>query len=158
MSEKLWPLINLNLFVFCLYLLKIYQQSSQRLQSSNFCKRNEKNIILFDTCFLISIQSCILIECPIRNSNLERTLFNGQCLAKLFVNHQINCTFLVISKGQKISEGNCCFFNSIPQKNPNWHEGWYFYLLVIFGSDFVSWFFFKIFWRFLGGENWHQSD
>ena len=20
--------------------------------------------------------------------------------------------------------------------NPNWHEGWYFYLLVIFGSDF----------------------
>jgi hypothetical protein len=22
--------------------------------------------------------------------------------------------------------------------NPNWHEGGYFYLLVLFGSDFVS--------------------
>ena len=34
--------------------------------------------------------------------------------------------------------------------NPNWHEGWYFYLLVIFGSDFVSWSFIKTlqtFWR-----------
>ena len=34
--------------------------------------------------------------------------------------------------------------------NPNWHEGWYFYLLVIFGSDFVSCFFIKTFqtcWR-----------
>ena len=34
--------------------------------------------------------------------------------------------------------------------NPNWHEGWYFYLLVIFWSDFVSWFFiktFQTFWR-----------
>ena len=34
--------------------------------------------------------------------------------------------------------------------NPNWHEGWYLYLLVIFWSDFVSWFFIKTFqtvWR-----------
>ena len=33
--------------------------------------------------------------------------------------------------------------------HPNWHEGWYFYLLVIFGSDFVGWFFIKTFQNFL---------
>jgi hypothetical protein len=27
--------------------------------------------------------------------------------------------------------------------NPHWHEGWYFDLLVLFGSDFVSWIFIK---------------
>ena len=27
--------------------------------------------------------------------------------------------------------------NYIPRSNPNWHEGWYFYLLVFYGSDFV---------------------
>ena len=32
--------------------------------------------------------------------------------------------------------------------NPDWHEGWYFYL-VIFGSDFVSWIFIKNFQTFL---------
>ena len=29
--------------------------------------------------------------------------------------------------------------------NPNWHEGEYFYLLVLFGSDFVSWTFIENF-------------
>ena len=29
--------------------------------------------------------------------------------------------------------------------NPNWHEGWYFYILVLFGSYFVSCFVFKDF-------------
>ena len=29
--------------------------------------------------------------------------------------------------------------------SPNWHEGWYFYLLVLFGSDFVCWIFIKNF-------------
>ena len=33
--------------------------------------------------------------------------------------------------------------------NPNWHEGWYFYLLVIFWSDFVSWFLIETFQTFL---------
>ena len=37
--------------------------------------------------------------------------------------------------------------------NPNWHEGWYFYLLVIFRSDFVS----KLS-KLFEGENWHQSS
>ena len=32
--------------------------------------------------------------------------------------------------------------------NPIRHEGWYFYLLVIFGSDFVRWFFIKTFQTF----------
>ena len=35
------------------------------------------------------------------------------------------------------------------QVNPNWHEGWYFYLLVIFESDFVGWFFIENFQTFL---------
>ena len=48
--------------------------------------------------------------------------------------------------------------------NPNWHEGWYFYLLVIFGSDFVSWFFIKTFqtfwrWKFISiGLFWHPAQ
>ena len=29
--------------------------------------------------------------------------------------------------------------------NPNWHAGWYFYLLVLSGSDFVSWILIKNF-------------
>ena len=33
--------------------------------------------------------------------------------------------------------------------NPNWHEGRYFSLLVLFGSDFVSWIFIKYFQTFL---------
>ena len=33
--------------------------------------------------------------------------------------------------------------------NPNWHEGKYFYLLAIFGSDFVRLFFIKNFETFL---------
>ena len=33
--------------------------------------------------------------------------------------------------------------------NPNWHEEGYFYLLVLFGSDFVSWIFIKNFQTFL---------
>ena len=37
---------------------------------------------------------------------------------------------------------NCIFY-------PNWHKGWYFYLLVIFGSDFLSWIFIKSFQTFL---------
>ena len=39
--------------------------------------------------------------------------------------------------------------------NSNWHEGGHFYLLVLFGSDFVSWI--LIFPKIFGGENWHQS-
>ena len=42
------------------------------------------------------------------------------------------------------------------QVNPDWHEGWYFYLLVIFWSDFVSWFFIKLS-KLFKGENLHQS-
>ena len=33
--------------------------------------------------------------------------------------------------------------------NPNWHEGGYCYLLVLFGSDFVSWILIKKFKTFL---------
>ena len=33
--------------------------------------------------------------------------------------------------------------------NPNWHEGWYFYLLVLSESDFVSWILIKNFRTFL---------
>ena len=41
------------------------------------------------------------------------------------------------------------FINSFVQCiNPNWHEGWYLYLLVLFGSDFVSWIFIKNFQTF----------
>ena len=43
--------------------------------------------------------------------------------------------------------------NYIHRSNPNWHEGWYFYLLVLFGSDFVRIFIKNSF----GSENWHQS-
>ena len=48
--------------------------------------------------------------------------------------------------------------------NPNWHEGWYFYPLVIFGSNFVSWFFIKTFQTFLMwkltsmGLSWHPAQ
>ena len=33
--------------------------------------------------------------------------------------------------------------------NINWYEGWYFYLLVLFGSEFVSWIFIKKLQTFL---------
>ena len=33
--------------------------------------------------------------------------------------------------------------------NPIWHEGWYFYLLIRFGSDFVSWLFYQKFPNFV---------
>ena len=36
--------------------------------------------------------------------------------------------------------------------NTNWHETGRFYLLVLFGSDFVSWFFFKKLQFFFEGE------
>ena len=42
--------------------------------------------------------------------------------------------------------------------NPNWHEGWYFYFLVIFGSDFVGWFLIETFQTFWSCENYYQSD
>ena len=34
--------------------------------------------------------------------------------------------------------------------NPNWHEGEYFYLVFIFGSDFVSWIFIENFQSYSG--------
>ena len=39
--------------------------------------------------------------------------------------------------------------------NPNWHEGWYFYLLVIFGSDLSADFLSKLS-KLFEDENWHQ--
>ena len=85
-----------------------------------------------------------------RVSNPEfkyRTDSNGQCLAKLFVNHQMNFIFLVISKGQKISEGTCCFFNSTySQKNLIDMRGislWY--LDQILSADVLKEL--KVFWR-----------
>ena len=41
----------------------------------------------------------------------------------------------------------CIGFNKV--LNPNWHEGGHFYLLVLFGSDFVSWILIKNFQIFL---------
>ena len=35
--------------------------------------------------------------------------------------------------------------------------GGYFYPLVLFGLDFVSWILYQKFPNFFGGENWHQS-
>ena len=40
-------------------------------------------------------------------------------------------------------------FSCLETLNPNWYEGWYFYLLVIFGSVFVSWILIKNFQTFL---------
>ena len=36
---------------------------------------------------------------------------------------------------------------SVKCVNPNWHEGWYYFHLI-FGSDFISWFFIKTFQTF----------
>ena len=46
---------------------------------------------------------------------------------------------------------SCTWYKSLNRSfvmcilNPNWHEGWYFYILVLFGSYFVSCFVFKDF-------------
>ena len=41
--------------------------------------------------------------------------------------------------------------------NPIWQGRGYFYPLVLFGSDYVSWIFFQKFPENFGSENWHQS-
>ena len=38
--------------------------------------------------------------------------------------------------GHKFDACILVLLHSFLRVNPNWHEGWYFYLLVIFGSDF----------------------
>ena len=43
--------------------------------------------------------------------------------------------------------------NPIPCINHNWH----FPPLLLFGSDFVSWFFYQKVLNFFGSKNWHQS-
>ena len=83
----------------------------------------------------------------------------------MFFGHKLNqilsCVLIVINSFQlwksaslikwiKISKS--CFLNDFAkvrlikqtfELDPNWHEGWYFYLLALFGSDFVSWIFIK---------------
>ena len=51
--------------------------------------------------------------------------------------------------GHKFDACILVLLHSFLRVNPNWHEGWYFYLLVIFGSNFASWIFIKNFQTFL---------
>ena len=66
--------------------------------------------------------------------------------------------------GHKFDACILVLLHSFLRVNPNWHEGWYFYLLVLFGSDFVSWIFIKNFqtfwmWKLTSiGLIWHPTE
>ena len=61
------------------------------------------------------------------------------------------CFFINLSKLNMRCKLTCVMMESFGiwhselKLNPNWHERWYFYLLVLFESDFVSWIFIKKF-------------
>ena len=66
--------------------------------------------------------------------------------------------------GHKFDACILVLLHSFLRVNPNWHEGWYFYLLVLFGSDFVSRIFIKNFqtfwvWKLTSIELiWHLTE
>ena len=86
------------------------------------------------------------ISDAIKNLNRLKSFFSkfGRCLPLLYtagyqpIKPMENCQKKKLSIFHIVDE--IYFSSKLIKKplNPNWHEGWYFYLLVLFGSYFVS--------------------